>query len=528
MRGSARPPIHRLYERWLRPFRERRMRRFAALLGPAPGRPLRVLDVGGTAFNWNLPGAPDARQACVVLLNQNRVPGPLRAGLAAVRARAEALPFRDRAFDAVSSNSLIEHLAPGPARERAASELRRVAPLLFVQTPARSFPIEPHLLAVGVHYLPQRWQRHLIRWTTLWGLLTKPSAQATLRQLDGTRLLGARELRELFPDCRLERERYLGLTKSYLALRGGVPPARRRSRAGLRVSIPDAARVRARALYERWLELTHWREGRHCRQLALRAGATAEHARIYLYHVRKTGGTSLVVSLLSQGGEDGAAVYRRLWQRRIGRAISGERVFVGWRRSLIEAGNYHFAFSHLPAHALALPPQTFTLSCLRDPLQRVLSHYYMLVAAAAVGGAAPALERELRWLGADFDAFLDALPREHLLNQLYMFSRSFEVEQAHECLRGIDCVLLTERLEQGVSELSRRLALPIAPRHQRRGRAFAGGARQEPSPAALERLRELLEPEYQLYARFAGAEPQKPAAPTAGGSSSDRAARLRP
>jgi hypothetical protein len=32
-----------------------------------------------------------------------------------------------------------------------------------VQTPARSFPVEPHLLAPFIHWLPRAWQRRLVR-----------------------------------------------------------------------------------------------------------------------------------------------------------------------------------------------------------------------------------------------------------------------------------------------------------------------------------------------------------------------------
>ena len=65
----------------------------------------------------------------------------------------ERLPFEDGAFDLAYSNSVIEHLAPA-RREAFAREIRRVARGWWVQTPAYGFPIEPHSLLPGAHWLP--------------------------------------------------------------------------------------------------------------------------------------------------------------------------------------------------------------------------------------------------------------------------------------------------------------------------------------------------------------------------------------
>ena len=73
-----------------------------------------------------------------------------------------------------------------------------------------------------VHYLPRSWQRRLLRRCTLWGLLSRPSQEQVDRFLAGTRLLGYDEMRRLFPDCEIRRERFLGLTKAYVAVR--LPP----------------------------------------------------------------------------------------------------------------------------------------------------------------------------------------------------------------------------------------------------------------------------------------------------------------
>ena len=71
-----------------------------------------------------------------------------------VRADAtQGLPFADDEFDLAYCSSVIEHVAPA-LREQFAGELRRVARGWYVQTPAFSFPVEPHALLPAAHWLP--------------------------------------------------------------------------------------------------------------------------------------------------------------------------------------------------------------------------------------------------------------------------------------------------------------------------------------------------------------------------------------
>lgn len=207
--------VHRAYALFLRPFRRRRMRAFERALAPGPAT--RILDVGGTPFNWTFIATP----ARVTLLNLERPPEAetLPENLTALVGSGTALDFEAGAFDVVFSNSVIEHVGDWAAQQRFASELRRVGRALWVQTPARSFFVEPHLMGAFVHWLPLGWQRRLVRSVTLWGWLARPSPEQIDSFLAGTRLLGAGEMAELFPDCEIRRERFLGLTKSYVAVR---------------------------------------------------------------------------------------------------------------------------------------------------------------------------------------------------------------------------------------------------------------------------------------------------------------------
>jgi len=192
---------------------------FLDVMHPAPGD--RIVDVGGTALNWNLVGYDGP----VVLANivPKELVGAMPANVDYVHADGTNLPFGDAEFSIAFSNSVIEHLHTFENQQAFAAEIRRVAGRLWVQTPARSFPIEPHYLAPLVHYLPKSWQRRLIRNFTLYGWIARPSQETVNELVDECRLLNYDEMKPLFPDCEIRRERVLGLTKSYVALRTAAP-----------------------------------------------------------------------------------------------------------------------------------------------------------------------------------------------------------------------------------------------------------------------------------------------------------------
>ena len=212
--------IHALYARISPQFRRRRLQKFFALVRPQPAE--RLLDLGGYPWFW----PPETRRARITLLNLALPPEAKTAVAGAfdfVAGDGCALPFADGAFDIVFSNSVIEHVGPWEQQQRFAAESRRVGRRLWVQTPAREFFVEPHLLAPFVHWLPRPWQRRLLRYGTPWGWLTRPNRPQIDAFLAEVRLLTFREMQQLFPDCTILRERFLGMTKSYIAVRTGPP-----------------------------------------------------------------------------------------------------------------------------------------------------------------------------------------------------------------------------------------------------------------------------------------------------------------
>ena len=103
------------------------------------------------------------------------------------------------------------------------------------------------------------------------------------------------------------------------------------------------------------------------------------YKRVYLVHIRKTGGTSLNHMFLSLSGEDPKVLYAKLARTAPHRLLCNGLIYGGWTVKLIEKGNYFYAFSHTPMYQINLPAKTFSFACFRDPAKRVVSHYNMLM-----------------------------------------------------------------------------------------------------------------------------------------------------
>lgn len=203
--------IHTINAFFMRRFRPRRARQIAAgfplLLAPSKT----VLDVGGGPWPWS-----DIRtRAGLTILNRS-LPSSLAAVAHAtlVTGDGTALLYRDKVF----SNTVIEHVGNLAAQRRFAAEVRRCGREYYVQTPNRWFFVEPHLITAFVHWLPFCVKRRLVRHLSVWGLVTRPTQERIDDLLRNTRLLSKAELASLFPGDLIVRERFLGMTKSFIVI----------------------------------------------------------------------------------------------------------------------------------------------------------------------------------------------------------------------------------------------------------------------------------------------------------------------
>lgn len=201
-----------------------RRKRFAILLGMLeefPG-PVRILDVGGRLAYWKMMMADVdlGKPIHVTLLNRDAKPVE-DPGFASVVGDARSMPeFADGAFDIVFSNSTIEHVGSLDDQRRMADEVRRIGRAYYVQTPNRHFPIEPHFLFPLFQFLPLRVRAWLVQHFALGWYERIRDQEAAWREVSSIQLLDRRSFQGLFPDAVVHDERYAGLVKSFVAVRG--------------------------------------------------------------------------------------------------------------------------------------------------------------------------------------------------------------------------------------------------------------------------------------------------------------------
>ncbi|PKO09680.1 MAG: hypothetical protein CVU40_10325 [Chloroflexi bacterium HGW-Chloroflexi-2] len=204
--------IHDVYKIFQNFFRKKRMREFQFFFQIKENT--KIIDIGGTPTNWEYIGTiPD------LLLVNVFFPKVKNQNCKYLVADGRNLPFKNQAFDIAYSNSVIEHLQNIENQIKFCEEVQRVGKNYYVQTPNKFFFIEPHYITPFIHFFPKFEQKKLLRYFSIWGLITKPSKESIKKIVNEIKLLGPKEMRELFPDSKIIFERFLFMAKSIIVVK---------------------------------------------------------------------------------------------------------------------------------------------------------------------------------------------------------------------------------------------------------------------------------------------------------------------
>jgi len=182
-----------------------------------------IIDIGGTRQYWNI--LPERwlveKKITITIVN---LPGSTfpesEDHFQYVAGDGCSLDFcQDREFHIAHSNAVIEHVGDWERMKQFAREVSRVAERYFVQTPNFWFPIEPHCMIPFFHWLPEPLRVLLIMHFNLGNWSRQESVSAAVAQVNSAHLLDKRMFTELFDGAKLVKERFLLLTKSFIAVR---------------------------------------------------------------------------------------------------------------------------------------------------------------------------------------------------------------------------------------------------------------------------------------------------------------------
>ena len=175
---------------------------------------MKILDLGGRPQFWR--DAP-VKPAAVTTVNIVDLPAD-EPWITTLVADACAERWTHGTFDLVISNSLLEHLGGVARRAQFASVVHQASNRWWIQTPYRYFPVEPHWFFPGFQFLPLPVR---IKITQHWpmGYRRARDYATAYDHVQEVELVTITEMKRLFPEGEIWKERMAGLVKSLVAVR---------------------------------------------------------------------------------------------------------------------------------------------------------------------------------------------------------------------------------------------------------------------------------------------------------------------
>lgn len=183
---------------------------------------IRILDVGGDSHFWmtHCQSIINSEDVEICLLNMYEANDPNRTHprIKFVLADGTKLNYADNEFDIYFSNSTIEHVGAFSKQIDFSREALRVAKKHVIQTPNRYFILEPHFLTFGFQFLPFWLRAFLLSNFNLGWVPKSADYYSALSEIEQIRLMSYGELKWLFKNSKIIKEKILGMTKSFIII----------------------------------------------------------------------------------------------------------------------------------------------------------------------------------------------------------------------------------------------------------------------------------------------------------------------
>lgn len=190
-------------------YRQKRFEQFITNLNVGPKD--KILDLGGYEHTWENYIYKDNITIVNIELPKNK-----SKNFKWLRVDACNLSFiKDKSYDIVFSNSVIEHVGDFSKQKQMAEEIIRVGKKYWIQTPNKYFPIEIHSLFPYFNFLPNK-TKYIV--AKLWPFsFAKKLNLDAIEEMENIWSIDYKLMQKYFPNAKIIREKFWGLTKSLIA-----------------------------------------------------------------------------------------------------------------------------------------------------------------------------------------------------------------------------------------------------------------------------------------------------------------------
>ena len=180
----------------------------------------KILDIGGDIQYWkNIGWLHPACKIHLLNLYESKVPENETHQFGSSVGNGLSLEYKKGEVDLIFSNSVIEHVGSYANQQIFAGEVRRVSDKYIVQTPSIWFPLEPHSLIPLFQFLPHPIRALLIMTFNINYFPKAKTYKAAIKVSHSTLMFTHKRFKQLFPEAEIQVERFLGIPKSYTAIK---------------------------------------------------------------------------------------------------------------------------------------------------------------------------------------------------------------------------------------------------------------------------------------------------------------------
>ena len=180
----------------------------------------KILDIGGDIQYWkNIGWQHPACKIHLLNLYESKVPENEIQQFSSSVGNGLSLEYKKGEVDLIFSNSVIEHVGSYENQQIFAGEVRRVSDKYIVQTPSIWFPLEPHSLIPLFQFLPHPIRALLIMIFNINYFPKAKTYKAAIIVSHSTLMFTHKRFKQLFPEAEIQVERFLGIPKSYTAIK---------------------------------------------------------------------------------------------------------------------------------------------------------------------------------------------------------------------------------------------------------------------------------------------------------------------